>query len=109
MAKRKGYTRITSVSLSKEFAQLCSKYHISPTNAIRKGIAIELFERGVPLYQTQRNLSRYTGIQAQLATLDDQEQIKKEALAMRKQIETVIVNLQKSLNRIPAPVEMKGG
>ena len=44
---RPGQTIITSVSLSKEYKDLIDRHGISPTWAVRKGIAIELFEMGV--------------------------------------------------------------
>ena len=49
--KRAGNTKITSVSLSTEFRAFMEDYNISPTEAVRKGVAIILFERGLPQYK----------------------------------------------------------
>lgn len=56
--KRLGDTIITSVSLSKSFKDIIKKFNISPTEAIRKGIAIELYEMGVPQYISNLNKDR---------------------------------------------------
>lgn len=56
---RKGTgTAITSVSLTTEFRELMKEYNISPTWAIRKGVAIELYEMGIPKYQSATNRKR---------------------------------------------------
>lgn len=55
---RPGNTIITSVSLSKEFANIVKEYNISTTQALRKGIAIELYERGVAKYNSPLNRER---------------------------------------------------
>jgi hypothetical protein len=77
-SKRTGFTEITSISLSKEFKRLCEEYEISPTWAVRKGIAIELFERGVVKYQSDLNRKRYEEIQDWLKSHGDLEQLKKD-------------------------------
>lgn len=60
--KRTGNTVVTSVSLSKEFKKFMDDYNISPTNAVRKGVAVELFERGLPQYKTETNAKRYNDL-----------------------------------------------
>ena len=61
---RSGNTSITSVSLSKEFRKLMEDYNISPTEAMRKGVAIELFDRGLPQFQSEINEQRYKELQS---------------------------------------------
>jgi antitoxin component of RelBE/YafQ-DinJ toxin-antitoxin module len=61
--KRAGNTKITSVSLSIEFKQFMEDYNISPTEAVRKGVAIILFERGLPQYKSDLNASRFKALQ----------------------------------------------
>ena len=56
--KREGNTIVTSVSISKYFNEILKKFSISPTNAIRKGIAVELYELGIPQYITDLNKNR---------------------------------------------------
>jgi len=55
---RLGNTVITSVSVSKEFKKLIEENGISATNALRKGIAVELFEKGIIKYDTEINKIR---------------------------------------------------
>jgi hypothetical protein len=59
---RKGQTEITSVSLSTEFSHILKSKGLSPTEMIRRGIAITLFEMGDPRYQTSLNKQRYEAI-----------------------------------------------
>jgi len=68
MSNRKGATIITSVSLSKEFNDIIKKFNISPTNAIRKGIAVELYELGIPKYATELNKGRAEALKRIFAT-----------------------------------------
>lgn len=56
--KRKGTTKVTSVSLSSAFSEIIKKFNLSPTEAIRKGIAVELYELGLSTYITKLNQER---------------------------------------------------
>jgi len=67
---RKGRTVITSVSLSKEFKDIIVKNNFSPTEIIRKGIAISLYENGEERYQSETNRKRYEAITNYLKTED---------------------------------------
>jgi hypothetical protein len=55
---RTGETKITSVSISNEFMELIDKHNLSPTEAIRRGIAVMLYDLGVSAYQTNLNFMR---------------------------------------------------
>jgi hypothetical protein len=44
VTKRAGQTKITSISLSKEFRSFMEDFNISPTEAVRKGVAIILYD-----------------------------------------------------------------
>ena len=59
---RAGQTKITSVSISKEFRTFMQDYNISPTEAVRKGVAIILFERGLPQYKSDTNNERFKAL-----------------------------------------------
>lgn len=65
---RSGQTKVTSVSLSKEFKQFMDDYNISPTEAVRKGVSIILFERGLPQYKSETNKQRYEAMKEVLKT-----------------------------------------
>ena len=56
--ERVGQTRITSVSVSKEFNELIERYNLSPTEIFRKGIAVSLYDLGVEDYRTPLNEKR---------------------------------------------------
>ena len=56
--KRKGITIVTSVSITEHIKKLIDKHNISPSQALVKGVAIELFERGEPIYQSETNKVR---------------------------------------------------
>jgi antitoxin component of RelBE/YafQ-DinJ toxin-antitoxin module len=62
-SKRAGSTKITSISLSKEFRSFMDDYNISPTEAVRKGVSIILFERGLPQYKSELNAERFKALQ----------------------------------------------
>ncbi len=65
---RAGQTKITSISLSKEFKSFMEDYNISPTEAVRKGVAIILFERGLPQYKSDLNAKRFEALKEMLKT-----------------------------------------
>jgi len=90
---RAGQTKITSVSLSKEFRQFMEDYNISPTEAVRKGVAIILHERGLPQYKSDLNKERFIALQEmlkvdQMRDLPDQL---KQVEDLLKQIRSVLI------------------
>lgn len=72
--KRTGMTSITSVSVSKEFKKMVEENNISPTEAFRKGVAIELYELGVLGYYNKLNKERSEAIKEFLKK-DDLEKL----------------------------------
>ena len=90
---RAGQTKITSVSLSKEFKSFMEDYNISPTEAVRKGVSIILFERGLPQYKSDLNEARYRALQEIIKTSQMQdlpEKIKEIEESLRK-IRSVLI------------------
>jgi antitoxin component of RelBE/YafQ-DinJ toxin-antitoxin module len=90
---RAGQTKITSISLSKEFRSFMEDYNISPTEAVRKGVAIILFERGLPQYRSELNNERFKALQEickkdQMRDLPDQL---KQVEDLLKQIRSVLL------------------
>jgi hypothetical protein len=55
---RKGATKISSVSISKEFRELIFKYNLSPTEIFRRGVAVTLHDLGQEGYVTEVNTER---------------------------------------------------
>jgi len=90
---RAGQTKITSVSLSKEFKSFMEDYNISPTEAVRKGVSIILFERGLSQYKSDLNEARYRALQEIIKTSQMQdlpEKIKEIEESLRK-IRSVLI------------------
>lgn len=83
---REGRTLVTSVSIPKEFIELMKKHDISPSWAVRKGVAIELYERGVDRYQSETNKKRYEYIQK----LEDQDRIYDKLYALQIYLSNII-------------------
>lgn len=55
---RTGLTVITSASVSKEFDTLIKRYHLSPTECFRRGVAITLCDLGITPYDNPINQQR---------------------------------------------------
>lgn len=56
--KRPGNTVVVSASVTREFKDLIDDYRLSPTEIVRKGIAVELHDQGIAQYQSQTNRYR---------------------------------------------------
>jgi antitoxin component of RelBE/YafQ-DinJ toxin-antitoxin module len=85
--KRTGNTKITSVSISNEFKAFMEDYNISPTEAVRKGVSIILFERGLPQYKSELNAQRYKALSETIKTeqmTDLPEKIKQVETLLRE-------------------------
>lgn len=92
MSERSGTTKVTSVSLSKEFRSFMEDYNISPTEAVRKGVAIILFERGLPQYKSELNAERFKALQEVVKT--DQMRDLPEKI---KQVEMLLKEIRMAL------------
>jgi len=84
---RSGLTIVSSVSLSKEFKQLMEMYHISPTDAMRRGIAVTLSDMGVNPYDNPLNKKRIENSQKIIASIREQEIIKGTLIKLKKILE----------------------
>jgi DNA-binding transcriptional regulator GbsR (MarR family) len=96
--KKDRATIITSISLSPEFKDICEKWNISPTNAVRKGIAIELYCKGVEKYQSETNRERMQGIKDLLQEFEDIEKLKTQLKEKAKPLMDLIKKLNKALD-----------
>lgn len=56
--ERAGNTVIISSSVSREFKSLMDEFNLSPTEIIRKGTAVSLYDMGAAEYMTQTNQRR---------------------------------------------------
>lgn len=85
--KRYGSTKVTSVSLSPLFAQFLEQYDISPTEAIRKGIAVHLCDLGAGQYQSAKNEERAKFVRDFVKRVEEDEQLRKEFNKVEKFLE----------------------
>jgi hypothetical protein len=84
---RAGQTKITSISLSKEFRSFMEDFNISPTEAVRKGVAIILYERGLPQYKSDLNAERFKALSEMLKIekmVDLPEKIKQAEILLKE-------------------------
>ena len=90
---RAGQTKITSVSLSKEFRTFMQDYNISPTEAVRKGVAVILFERGLPQYKSELNEKRFKALQEMVkaSQMEDLPEKIKDVEKLLKEIRSVLI------------------
>jgi len=68
---------VTSVSLSDEFKELMMKYNFSPTEAIRRGIAVMLCDLGVREYINPLNVERLEFTKKFIASIESTEKMNK--------------------------------
>jgi len=90
---RAGQTKVTSVSLSTEFKAFMQDYDISPTEAVRKGVAIILFERGLPQYKSDLNDKRFQALQEMVKAqhMEDLPEKIKQVEDLLKQIRSALI------------------
>ena len=77
-------TVVTSVSVSKEFDRLIQLYNLSPTDVFRKGMAVELYEKGAGNYITNLNQTRSKEIKPLLEEIKNFSKILKEIVEKRE-------------------------
>ena len=76
--KRSGQTLTTSVSVSKEFQKIIEKYNLSPTECFRRGVAVVLFDMGVPQYKTETNKDRAKYVEEFLIAMARDQEVNKQ-------------------------------
>lgn len=74
--KRKGNTVVTSVSLTQEFSKLLDNYNLSPTEAMRRGVAVMLYDMGVSKYDTPLNKQRSDFVKAFMKKVEEEEKLR---------------------------------
>ena len=74
--QRYGDNFITSVSISGYFKDLMDTYNISPTEAFRRGMAVFLYDLGVPQYDSKKNKERSDYIKKFMHELEKNEDMK---------------------------------
>lgn len=91
---RKGDTIITSVSVSRKFAQLIEEYNLSPTECFRRGVAVTLCDLGIPSYVGETNQERLKYVQDFVREITKDEKLKEDYERI-KNFESVRNYLQK--------------
>ena len=74
---RSGQTKISSISMSDEFADIVNQYNLSPTECFRKGVAVSLYDMGISKYDTETNEKRSKYVQEVLSKFNAKDEIKK--------------------------------
>ena len=92
--RRAGDTVITSVSISKQFKDLMDEYNLSPTEAIRRGIAVRLCDLGVKKYKTDKNIERLKQVKEFLKNIETDEKLKKRLNNIMKRGEEYLKELE---------------
>jgi len=85
--KRSGKTKVTSVSLSDEFKEFMVEHKISPTEAMRRGIAVMMYDLGVLGYQTDLNKERSENIREFLNGIKELESLKGKLVKLKELLE----------------------
>jgi len=102
---RYGQTKVTSVSVSKQFSKLIEEFDLSPTECFRRGIAVTLCDLGVSMYQSPKNEERSKYMNEFLKRIDCDEKLKKEYAQMK-----LFEEIKKHLNTIKKIAEdINGG
>jgi len=81
--QRAGFTQVTSVSVSKEFAKIIEQHNFSPTECFRRGIAVTLCDLGVGMYQSPKNEERSLFMHEFMKKLESDEVMQKEYKQMQ--------------------------
>jgi hypothetical protein len=81
---RAGFTQTTSVSISDDFRKLINKHHLSPTECIRRGIAITLCDLGVQPYDNAYNRERLKKAKQFLKEMQHWKEVKEKLIKTRE-------------------------
>jgi hypothetical protein len=101
---RKGWkTRISSVSISKEFKDILDKHNFSPTEVFRRGVAVMLHDIGDVNYLTELNHERSEFAEKFLKDIERFELIQR-----LKEIERKTKELKKLISFIDSYTENGG-
>ncbi len=73
---RSGYSKITSVSVSKEMLNLIDKNNLSPTEIFRNGLGVTFYENGIAPYSGSiMNKKRSEEVQKFIVKLKEAEEL----------------------------------
>jgi|TARA_Y100000310_G_scaffold59038_1_gene54370 hypothetical protein len=97
---RGGRTVVTSVSIQKDFKELMDTYSIPPTDAMRRGVAVSLYDLGVLKYLTPLNERRSIALKKFFEAMkDDEKELEEHTKQFRAMIEAskTILKIAKTL------------
>jgi len=95
--ERTGNTIVSSVSITRPFKKLIDEYEISPTDALRRGVAVTLYDRGITKFQTPLNEKRSEFVKKFFADLKSDAFLQKQFNEMVK-FSRQVTELAKQLN-----------
>ena len=105
--KRYGTTTVTSVSVSKEFFKLMKEFDLSPTECLRRGIAVTLCDLGVGMYQSPKNETRSKFMHDFLSRIEEEKKLGEEYKNMKLFIS--IKKYMSSIKKIAEEIEKEVG
>ena len=86
---KKRSTTITSASLSEYFRNLMNEYGFSPTECMRRGIAVMACDAGAIKYQTEINRSRSLEVKEFFDSLEELEILKGKLIKLKELLERI--------------------
>lgn len=84
---RSGMTKTTSVSVSDKFYELLDRYHLSPTECFRRGVAVTLADMGEMPYDNPNNRERLRRANKVLEEIRKEEKIKEMLIKVKDILE----------------------
>lgn len=103
--KRTGETVITSVSVSKEFAEAIKTNNLSPTQIFRKGAVIEFYERNIKVAGQTQTGELFKQRYQKFKELFQNEEIN----LFEETLQKTIISIQNMLNELKKVKEVKNG
>lgn len=94
--ERYGLTKVTSVSVSREFSKILKKYNLSPTEVFRKGMGVTLYSLGIKEYNTEINNLRLDEANKILKGIDERNSFLIKLDILKK----AVLDIEKSFNDI---------
>lgn len=85
--KNRANTRITSVSVTKEFLDLVKNYNLSPSEVYRRGVAVSLSDMGIKPYDNPLNKKRFEEAEKFIKEIQRFSEIKFKLVELKRILE----------------------
>jgi len=108
--ERSGFSKITSVSVSKEMLKIIELYNLSPTEVFRRGIGVTLHDLGIKPYNiSSLNHERSEYVKEFIKNLEEQEKLEefnnkleiiKKFNNAKSRIKKALINADRAISEI---------